>query len=256
MYEAVFLLLLVELALVGAFIAPLSAPTRRGIVRGIEGTSLLQTLRQPAQYFTMALAAAWVYCLVDLVSAQNKLDVATSGTELRFESLLYRAQRNTLLTGAATLLLLVVHRLFALLKEVNQLTASKEALTKQAEGAAAAYKVMSAECDALKKGGSMPAPAPEPVSNPAKAAADSAGGDGEEEEGELARATATITTLRERNTKLIAERDQASKDVEALKKQAKGLSDEYARLLAQKESVENKLADFELIMGDEVKKAK
>ena len=108
-------------------------------------------LHSPAKYFTVALASAWVYSLVDMMNTQTKLDSATSGTELRFESALYRAQRNTLLCGAATLLLLVVSRLFNLLKEVNSLAATKEALGKQAEGAAAAYKAISEECDALKK---------------------------------------------------------------------------------------------------------
>jgi len=252
MYELVLALLLVELACVGLLVAPLSAPTRRGIVRAVEGNALLAPLRTPAKYCAVALAAAWVYCLVEMVGAQGKLDAATSGSELRFESALYRAQRNTLLTGGATLLLLVVHRLFVLLKEVNQLTASKEALTKQAEGAAAAYAQLSAEKEAQPKARAEPAPAAAP-------AADSAGKDESMEadgDDELARSRATIEALRERNASLLAARDAATADAEALKRQAKGLSDEYARLLAQKESLENKLADFELVLGDEVKKAK
>ena len=250
MYEAVFLLLLLELSFVGLLIAPLSPGMRRSIVKFIEGSSLLSQLKQPAKYFTVALAAVWVYSLVDMVNMQGKLDNATAGTELRWNSQLHRAQRNVLLCGTATLLLLVVHRLFNLIKEVNQLSASKEALTKQAEGAAAAYKAMSAEVDALKKGGAKPAaPAAAEASAP-KATADS------DEGSELEIAREQISKLRARTTSLIAERDQAQKDAEALKKQAKGLSDEYGRLLAQKESLENKLADFELVLGDEVKKSK
>ena len=71
-----------------------------------------------------------------------------------------------------------------------------------------------------------------------------------EKEDELERARQTISTLRERNAALLDEKETASKDVEALKKQAKGLSDEYGRLLMQKESLENKLADYELVFGD------
>lgn len=260
MYVLVFVLLVFELAMVGLLIAPLSASTRRGLVRTIEGSAVPQ-LKTPGQYFTLGLASAWVYCLIEMVSAQGKLDSATSGTELRYESALYRSQRNALLCGAATLLLLVVWRLFSLLKEVNQLTASKEALTKQAEGAAAAYKSISEECDALKKkgGGAAPTPAAPAKSSSGGTGPSSSsskkGGDGDEED-ELQRAQATIDALRERNTKLLGERDQAQKDAEALKRQAKGLSDEYARMLAQKESLENKLADFELVLGDEVKKSK
>ena len=238
MFELIFTLLISELLVVGLLIAPLSPTTRRGLTRSIESSEVLTKARNPAIYFTAALGFAAVYCLLDVVRAQKNFDAATSGTELRFESLLHRAQRNTLLTGGATLLLLVVHRLFALIKEVNQLTASKEALMKQAEGAAAAYKAASAEVEALKKG---------PVK---KAAGD------DDPEDELARAKEVIATLRERTQKLMAEKEAATKDAEALKKQAKGLSDEYGRLLAQKESLENKLADFELILGDDLKKSK
>ena len=78
-----------------------------------------------------------------------------------------------------------------------------------------------------------------------------------EAEDDLERARQTIATLRERNTALLGEKETASKDVEALKKQAKGLSDEYGRLLMQKESLENKLADYELVFGDgDLKKSK
>ena len=92
MYAAVFILLLCELAAVGLLIAPLSAATRRGLVRTVEQSGGLTSLRQPAFYFTIALASAWVYSLIQLVSAQGKLDAATSGTELRYESQLYFAQ--------------------------------------------------------------------------------------------------------------------------------------------------------------------
>ena len=47
-----------------------------------------------------------------------------------------------------------------------------------------------------------------------------------------------------------------SQDAEALKRQAEGISTEYARLTTQKESLENKLADYELVLGDQVKKSK
>ena len=98
--------------------------------------------------------------------------------------------------------------------------------------------------------GTALAAAPAPAAK--KAAAEP---DGDEAD-ELARAKETIAQLRERTSSLMAEKDALSKDAEALKKQAKGLSDEYGRMLAQKESLENKFADFELLMGDEVKKSK
>ena len=93
----------------------------------------------------------------------------------------------------ATLLLFVVQRLFSLLKEVNQLTASKEALTRQAEGAAKAYKAMSEECDQLKKaGGKAPVATPAPAPAPAPSKAPSGGDDADE----LERLRETVASLR------------------------------------------------------------
>lgn len=173
---------------------------------------------------------------------------AISPPAVRHESSLHRAQRNALCTGTICLLIFVIHRLHALLKEVNQLSATREALAKQAEGAAAAYKAACEERDAARGGA-------ERKESEKKEAADAAR-ERSEAEDELESAKQTIATLRERNSTLLGEKEKAAKDVEALTKQAKGLSDEYARLLMQKESLENKLADYELVFGDDVKKAK
>ena len=163
---------------------------------------------------------------------------------VRHESALHRAQRDALCTGAICLLLFVIYRLHALLKEVNQLAATKEALAKQAEGAAAAYKAACEERDVALSGAEGKAADREKAREAETAKSQS------EAEDELERARQTISTLRERNAALLDEKETASKDVEALKKQAKGLSDEYGRLLMQKESLENKLADYELVFGD------
>ena len=76
------------------------------------------------------------------------------------------------------------------------------------------------------------------------------------DENEALRRTLEEIEAKERERALLEEKKSAEKSAEALKKQAKGLADEYGRLLAQKDALENKLADFELVMGDEVKKAK
>ena len=62
--------------------------------------------------------------------------------------------------------------------------------------------------------------------------------------------------LQKRLAEAEAARDAALRGAEALKKQAEGLSTEYARLQQEKESLENKLADFDLVMGAEAKKSK
>jgi len=66
---------------------------------------------------------------------------------------------------------------------------------------------------------------------------------------ENARLRSTIGSLR-------GEAQQAAASAEALQRQAENLSKEYGKVVAQKESLENRLADFELVMGDSVKKEK
>ena len=51
---------------------------------------------------------------------------------------MFRSQRNFYLTGFCMVQLLVIARIYSLLKQVNKLEATQTALKKQAEGAAAA----------------------------------------------------------------------------------------------------------------------
>jgi hypothetical protein len=75
-------------------------------------------------------------------------------------------------------------------------------------------------------------------------------------EARAAELEARVATLEVGKQELSQERDRAMKSAEAIKKQAEGVSTEYARLVREKESLENKLADFELLMGEENKKKK
>ena len=172
--------------------------------------------------------------------------------------------------------------------QVHQLTASQTALKRQAEQVAAAYTMQLSEVEELKAaagtkagvkagvaaGGRgdaagsvagegsevLDADAIEAAAQAAaaatraspKAAAAAGEGEGESEtelKAENARLRSTLGQVREEGTK-------AAASAEAMKRQAESLSREYARVMAQKESLENKLADFELILGDTVKKAK
>ena len=61
-------------------------------------------------------------------------------------------------------------------------------------------------------------------------------------------------TLQRLVASLEAQRDAATKNADAFKRHAEGLSTEYARLTREKEKLENRLSDFELLMGDAAKK--
>ena len=134
------------------------------------------------------------------------------------------------------MLLVVIGRVYTLLKQVNKLEATTEALRKQAEGASAAYKAMSAEAEEAKQS----AKAAKPASSPKVEAKGAQGGE-----------AADQAALQKRLAEAEAARDAALRGAEALKKQAEGLSTEYARLQREKESLENKLADFDLVRAAE-----
>ena len=53
-----------------------------------------------------------------------------------------------------------------------------------------------------------------------------------------------------------AEANAAEKSGEAVRRQAEGVTKEYARLQRENETLRNKLDDFELVMGESVKKSK
>mmetsp|Transcript_71288 Transcript_71288/g.141346 ORF Transcript_71288/g.141346 Transcript_71288/m.141346 type:complete len:250 (-) Transcript_71288:381-1130(-) len=249
MMEAAFLLLCAELLVVLVLIIPLPFSARQLLIKSFEPLKILWT---PAKYFTVGMMIIWLLSLREMLSLQSRIDKASDGTELtaqlQFEVRLFRSQRNVYICGFAFLLQLVIYRVFVQLKEINQLTATKEYLSKQAKNtgdALLAAQEKLTEQEKAKEASAKEAPSQtKPVE------------DRTEAEDELEIANETIDTLRERNTKLIGELDTATKETEAIKRQAEGVTKEYERLMREKESLENKLADFELVLGDEVKKAK
>ena len=117
---------------------------------------------------------------------------------------MFRAQRNFYLTGFCMVQLLVISRIYSLLKQVNKLEATQTALKKQAEGAAAAYKQIQQDKESSAK------------------APTSGGG--------TQAAAKEMEDLKKKVSEAEAARDAALKGAEALKKQAEGLSTEYTRL--------------------------
>lgn len=252
MFELIFAVLCVEVAFVGLLVSPLPNRARRAIVQWL-GRSLPSSLVTPAKYIALSIVLGWLYTTREMFKYEAALREATSkpgielATQLQHESRLFLAQRDFYLSGFCALLLLVGYRLFLLVKELNQLSATQSALKRQAEGAAAGFKAASEEKERLQRA------LDEAADSLGGSVSVSSGGDAADE---LELARGTIAELRERTKKLLEERDQAAAAGEAMKRQAEGLSTEYGRLMREKESLENKLADFELVCGDEVKKSK
>ena len=134
-------------------------------------------LAKPLLYFSVLVVLSFLFTTREMLKLQDYYHSETFGDlaeKLQHEAQMFRAQRNFYLTGFCLVLLIVIGRIYKLLKQVNKLEATSEALRKQAEGAAAAYKAMSAEVDEAKlsakaaKAAGTPkvCPAPEPGPEP------------------------------------------------------------------------------------------
>jgi len=242
-FEVVFALLVTELAIIGMLCVPVPGGLLRPVVRWVSTSSLLASLAKPLIYFGTLVGLSFLFTTREMLKLQDEYHEAKAGDlaqKLQHESRMFRAQRNFYLTGFCLVLLIVIGRIYKLLKQVNKLEATSEALRKQAEGAAAAYKAMSAEVDEVKAKAAKVAGSPKA-------------------EAKVVQGEAVVpdqAALQKRLAEAEAARDAALRGAEALKKQAEGLSTEYARLQQEKESLENKLADFDLVMGAEAKKSK
>ena len=152
-FEVVFALLVTELAIIGMLCVPVPGGLLRPVVRWVSTSSLLASLAKPLIYFGTLVGLSFLFTTREMLKLQEEYHEAKAGDlaqKLQHESRMFRAQRNFYLTGFCLVLLIVIGRIYKLLKQVNKLEATSEALRKQAEGAAAAYKAMSAEVDEAK----------------------------------------------------------------------------------------------------------
>ena len=252
--SVIYSVLCVEVGALLVMIAPMPAVIRGGIVRWIGTSSIIAALQRPIMYFSVVVLAMWAATIRDLLRYQeqyNEVKVVNVelANKLQVEVGYFRSQRNFYLSGFCLLLLLVIYRIYGQLKELNRLEATSTALKKQADGAMQAYKAMEAEKDELQK----------KVTAAQKKAADAdpdATSSGTTSGGASDDATLELERLRAQNDKLAAERTKAEKEAEALKRQSEGLAKEYDRLTTENKGLQNKLADFELVMGDAAKKSK
>ena len=133
-FEVIFILLCVEGAITTLLVAPLPPSVRGYLVRWLSDSSALASLARPLAYFVAVLVLAWVFVSVELMQLQTEYDTEVKlamdlGRKLQHESRMFRAQRNFYLTGFCALLLVVIARLYQLLKEANQLAAKEVALS-------------------------------------------------------------------------------------------------------------------------------
>lgn len=245
--SVIYGVLCVEVGALLIMIAPMPTVIRGAVVRWIGTSSIIAAIQRPVMYFAVVVLAMWAATIRDLYrysEQYNEVKVANVelANKLQVEVGYFRSQRNFYLSGFSLLLLLVIYRIYGQLKELNRLEATSTALKKQADGAMGAYKALQAEKDELQQKLQKAADAdPDATSSGAPSGASSGG---------------EVERLRAQNDKLAAERTKAEKEAEALKRQSEGLAKEYDRLTAENKGLQNKLADFELVMGDAAKKSK
>lgn len=247
--------LLLSTAALALLVLPWPKTLRAPMLRALANSAALELLAKPVLWFFALVAATCAYHTRAVLSLQAAYHAEKKhgdiGQKLLHEAVMFRAERDWLISAGAALSLLVLRQIFYQLKDAGKLEASVAALKKQAEGAAAGFKAQLSEIDDLKQ------KLKRAEAGPSSGAAESSGAAGATEvadrvevlEEELLKQKAALREAR-------AEADAAEKSGEAVRRQAEGVTKEYARLLRENETLRNKLDDFELVMGDSVKKSK
>jgi len=183
----------------------------------------LKGLENQLIYYFYVLVAILILFFLDAIremqkySSEELQQKAAGGmshldAQMQMHMRLFRAQRNFYIAGFALFLCLVIKRLVSLISANAGLQAEKEAAMKQAESASRAAETF------MKSGGG-----------------DDATSDPKE-----------VKDLKEALAKAEKEAEAAKKDRDSMKAQSKSLTDEYDRLLAEKDKLERKIA----ISGD------
>ncbi|XP_065830328.1 B-cell receptor-associated protein 31-like [Oscarella lobularis] len=204
----------------------------------IFNSSLLNWIAGYATFYFFAFVAVLVLFFADAINQIQKhpgreaMDGKTGPAHLHEQTLdsmiRFRAQRNFYISGMALLLVVVLQRMITSLCREARLEASHEAAIKQATSASDQAQKLMEENEKLradkldkeegKKGGETEDVEKDEI-------------DGEKLRNELER-------LKEENAKL-------KSDAEASRKQAKGVSTEYDRLMSEHSILQKKLQDVE-----------
>jgi len=176
----------------------------------------LKGLESQLIYYFYVLVAILVLFFMDALREMNKYSESDANKEghqshldaqMQAHMRLFRAQRNFYISGFALFLCLVIKKLVNLISNNATLQAEKEAAIKQAEGASKAAEALMA------------------------------GSDGETKE---------LKELKEKLKGMDKELNSANANVETMKKQSANLTQEYDRLMEEKDRLQRKVN----IMGE------
>ena len=251
--------LAIETIITVLLVLPSPKQIKTPMLRFLANSTLLEAAIKPMLYFFALVALTCIVTTRQMINLQAEYHAEKKhgdiGQKLLHEAIMFRTERDFFISAGTALFALVVRQLFFQLRETGKLEASFAALKKQADGAVQGFKVQQDEIETLKR---KLKEAKAIESKPANKAEEGVEGENDSQnsiericvlEDDLLRYKAL---LKEAKT----ESESAEKREVALKRQAENLSTEYSRLLDEKKSLENKLADFELVMGADVKKNK
>lgn len=182
----------------------------------------LTSIENQANLYFMVFIVILVLLFLDSIREMTKYSGENSDqrgarhvdSELQHSMKLFRAQRNFYIAGFALFLFLVIRRLVTLLTALAQMDIQVEASMKQAKSASEAAKT-------LMKG--------------EKAAGDKSSG-GENKE---------VAKLKEKIQEYEKELSKSKSNEEAVKKQAKNLTEEYDRLMSEHQALVKKAKKVE-----------
>ena len=149
LFDAIFWVLAVECLLLALLVSPMPANISRPCLKWFSNSSLVKSIMRPIGYFFVMVALTWLFTTREMLRLQTEYAEHKTGGDigqkLQHEARMFRSQRNFYLCGSCALLLLVIRRIYQLVREVQSLSASRAALEKQAMGAVAAYNAMAAD---------------------------------------------------------------------------------------------------------------
>jgi hypothetical protein len=120
---AIFWALCVEVGALLLLVAPWPNGFLGPILRSVSKSKSLEVIVKPLLYFFAMVLATWLFSTREMLRLQGGYIDKKSGDigqKLLHEVLMFRAQRDFYLSGFAGLLLLVLRRIYLLVKEVRQ----------------------------------------------------------------------------------------------------------------------------------------
>lgn len=120
--QAIFWALCMEVGTLLLLVSPWPNGFLGPILRAVSGSKPLEAAIKPGLYFFSLVIATWLFSTREMLRLQGEYADKRSGDigqKLLHEVLMFRAQRDFYLSGFAGLLLLVLRRIYLLVKEVR-----------------------------------------------------------------------------------------------------------------------------------------